>query len=96
MPNSSELAVDKVTLGILNKYNFKPFLCRTSGCFYSHQGYFGVEVRNASTYRLAWYLAEYEHEMPSRVVQPGVGMRTAAGSSSAFDFVSHLCFMCEA
>ena len=32
-------------MGFLTKYNFKPFLCRTSGHFYSGDGYFGAEAR---------------------------------------------------
>ena len=31
-------------MSFLTKYNFKPFLCRTSGRFYSGDGYFGAEV----------------------------------------------------
>jgi len=44
LANLHGLAIDKVSMGIIAKYNFKPVLCRTTGCYYANESYFAIEV----------------------------------------------------
>jgi len=44
LANPGDVKVDKVTSGLISKYNAKPFMCSKTGVYYPTQQYFGLEV----------------------------------------------------